>query len=61
MKFEINRLAILEAAKNAARVAPVGTPADVLNGILIESNEDSREVFLTATNHAASIQQKVIA
>jgi DNA polymerase-3 subunit beta len=60
MKFEINRLTMLEAAKNAARVAPVGASVDVLNGILVEGN-DSGEVFLTATNFEVSIQQKVAA
>lgn len=59
MKFEINRLDMLEAAKNAARVAPTGAPVDVLNGILIESNDDTAEVFLTATNFETSIQQKL--
>lgn len=59
MKFEINRLDMLEAAKNAARVAPTGAPVDVLNGILIEGNDDTAEVFLTATNFETSIQQKL--
>jgi len=59
MKLEINRLEMLTAARNAARVAPARSPVDVLNGILVESNDDTGEVFLTATNHEVSIQQKV--
>lgn len=59
MKFEINRLEMLEAAKHAARVAPVRAPVDVLNGILVESIDDVSDVFLTATNFEVSIQQKV--
>jgi len=61
MKFEINRMEMLMAAKNAARVAPNRSPVDVLNGILVEGNDDSGEVFLTATNYEVSIQQKVTA
>jgi DNA polymerase III sliding clamp (beta) subunit (PCNA family) len=52
---------MLGAAKHAAQVAPVGAPVEVLNGILVESNEDTGEIFLTATNHDVSIQQKVTA
>jgi DNA polymerase III sliding clamp (beta) subunit (PCNA family) len=61
MKLEVNRLVMLEAAKNAARVAPTKSPVEILNGILIESNGDAGNVFLTATNLEASIQQKLIA
>jgi len=61
MKLEINRLEMLAAAKNAARVAPHRSPVDVLNGILVESNDDTGEVFLTATNHEVSIQHKITA
>lgn len=50
MRFEINRLEMLAAAKNAAKVAPTKAPVDVLNGILLECNDDVSEVFLTATN-----------
>jgi len=61
MKFEVERLAMLAAAKNAARVAPSGPHSEVINGILLESNDDTREVYVTATNHEVSIQQKVMA
>ena len=61
MKMEVNRLEMLAAAKNAARVAPHRSHVEVLNGILVESNDDTGEVFLTATNHEVSIQQKVTA
>ena len=61
MKFEINRKTMLEAAKNVAKIAPSSSPVDVLNGILIESNEETGEVYLTATNYEISIQQKVMA
>lgn len=61
MRFEINRMEMLAAAKNAAKVAPVRAPIDVLNGILVECSEDTAEVFLTATNYSVSIQQKVCA
>ena len=61
MKFEIDRLAMLDAAKNAAKVAPSRELIDVLNGILVEGSNDTSEVFMTATNHEVSIQQKVIA
>ena len=59
MKFEINRLEMLKAAKNAARVAPTGAPVEVLNGIFIESDEDSGHIFMTATNLETAIQYKV--
>jgi len=59
MKIEINRLEMLAAAKNAARVAPHRSHVDVLNGILVEGSDETGEVFLTATNHEATIQQKV--
>ena len=54
-------MAMLEAARNTAKVAPSNSPIDVLNSILIESNEDTGEVHLTATNYEVSIQQKVMA
>jgi DNA polymerase III sliding clamp (beta) subunit (PCNA family) len=59
MKFEICRLEMLEAAKNAARVAPSLNQTEVLKGILIECDEDAGEVVMTATNFEQSIQQKI--
>lgn len=59
MKFEVNRLEMLEVAKKAARVAPLKAPLEVLNGILLESREDSGDLFMTATNLEVSIQQKM--
>ena len=59
MKFEANRLIMLDAAKSAVRVAPSYAHAEILSGILIESNEDTGEVYMTATNHELSIQQKI--
>ena len=61
MQIEINRLELLAAAKNAARVAPSASPMDILNGILVETNDDTGEIFLTATNYEQSIQQKITA
>ena len=61
MKLEINRQAMLEAAKTVAKVAPTNAPVDVLNGVLVECNEDTGEVYMTATNYEVSIQQKVTA
>jgi len=61
MNFDVNRLAMLEAVKNVDKVAPSNSPVELLKGILIESNEDTGEVYLTATNHEVSIQQKVMA
>jgi len=61
MKIQINRLAMLEAAKNVAKVAPSNAPIDVLRGVLVESNSNTGEVLLTATNHEVSIQQKIMA
>lgn len=61
MIFEANRLIMHEAAKNAARIAPSHSHSEVLNGILVESNDDTGEVYMTATNHEVSIQQKIIA
>jgi DNA polymerase-3 subunit beta len=52
---------MLEAVKSAAKVAPSNPPVDVLKGILVESNGDTGEVYLTATNYEVSIQQKVMA
>lgn len=60
MKFEVNRLMMLEAAENATGVAPSNSAVEVLNGILVECNDDTGEVFLTATNHEVSIQQKIM-
>jgi len=59
MRFEINRKIMLEAAKTVAKVAPLNSPVELLNGILVECNDDTGEVFLTATNYEVSIQQKV--
>jgi len=50
---------MLEASRNVAKVAPTGSHSDVINGVLVESNEDTGEVYLTATNHEVSIQQKI--
>jgi len=61
MKIEINREIMLEAAKNVARVAPTSMSVDIIKGVLVESNSDTGEVFLTATNHEVSIQQRVSA
>ena len=59
MKFEINRTEMLEAAKNAAKVVPTKASVDILNGILVEGNDSTNEVFMTATNFEISIQLKV--
>jgi len=50
-----------EAAKNIAKVALTNSPIPELNEVLIECNEDTGEVFLTATNHEVSIQYKLAA
>jgi len=59
MKIEINRQVMLEAARTVARVAPTNSPVEALNGILVEGDSETGEVFLTATNYEVSIQQKV--
>jgi len=59
MKFEANRQLMLEAAKNVAKIMPSNAPVDVLNGILVECNDDTGEVHMTATNYEVSIQQKI--
>ena len=59
MQIEINRIETLAAAKKAAKVAPSASPIEVLNGILVESNDESEDVYMTATNHEQSIQMKV--
>ena len=59
MEFEVNRIAMLEVAKNAGQVVPVRSNIDVLNGVLVESDEHTNEVILTATNFDISIQHKV--
>ncbi|MCL1842801.1 MAG: hypothetical protein FWF79_03230 [Defluviitaleaceae bacterium] len=61
MKFEANRQSMLEAAKCVARVAPSTSTTEILRGILVEGDEDTGEIHLTATNHEASIRQKFIA
>ena len=61
MKIEINRTAMLEAAKNVAKIAPTNAPVPLLNGVLIEGNEDTGEVYMTATNYEVSIQHKLMA
>ena len=58
MKFEINRLAMLQAAQNMARVAPAKSPVEFLTGVLVEADEDTGDVLTTATNTESSIQQK---
>ncbi|MCL2047385.1 MAG: hypothetical protein FWG87_01545 [Defluviitaleaceae bacterium] len=59
MKFEVNRLAMLEAAKSMAKIVPTNAPVNELNNILIEANDSTGEVFLTATSYEVSIQQKI--
>ena len=61
MKFEINRFAMLEAARSVSKVAPTTTHMPILRGVLVESNEDAGEVYMTATNHEVSIQHRVTA
>ena len=61
MIFEANRLIMHEAAKNAAKIAPAHAHLEALNGILVESNADTGEIYMTATNHKVSIQQKIVA
>ena len=61
MKFEANRSIMLGAAKSVAKIAPGTSPVEVLNYILIESDENTGEVYLTATNNEVSIRQKVVA
>ena len=61
MRIDINRRAMLEAAKSVAKIAPSNSHTDVINGVLVEGNEDTGEVYMTATNHDVSIQYKLIA
>ena len=61
MIFEVNREVMFEAAKTVARIAPTSSTLDALKGVLVESNGDTGEIFLTATNHEVSIRQKVMA
>jgi len=61
MNFEANRLNMHDAVKNVARIAPAHSHSEVLNGILVECNDDTGEIYMTATNHEVSIQQKIIA
>ena len=61
MKLEVNRLIMLEAAKCVAKIAPSNSPSELLNNIMIEGNDDTGEIILTATNHEVSIIQKIIA
>jgi len=61
MKFEVNRQAMLEAAKSVSKVVPSFATSEILKQMLLESNEDTGEVYMTATNYEVSIQQKVIA
>ena len=61
MNFEVNRLVMLAAAKTITKVAPANSPIRELLGVLMESNSDTGEVFLTSTNHEVSIQQKLMA
>ena len=61
MKFEVNRLSMLEVAESVAKVAPSNSHVNGINGILIEGNETTGEVHLTSTNYEVSIQQKIFA
>jgi len=60
MRFEVDRLTMLEAAKNVAKIAPTSSPVEILNRILVESNDNTGEIYMTATNREVSIQQKVV-
>lgn len=61
MKFEANRLSMLEAAQNVSKIVPHKSTTEILRNVLVESNADVGEIYLTATNHEVSIQQKVSA
>jgi len=61
MRFVVNRLTMLDVAKSVAKVTPSNSYSNVINGVLIECNKDTGEVYLIATNEEVSIQQKVFA
>ena len=61
MIIEINRKLMLEAAKSVAKIAPSNSNVDVLNGILVEGNDNTGAVYMTGTNLEVSIQHKIIA
>lgn len=50
MKFSLNRLDFLRAAKQLCRVAPETNSTDIITGILLEADADNLEVTMTATN-----------
>jgi len=61
MKLEVNRLAMLEAARSVAKVAPSLSKSEMLKKVLLETSDYTGEVYMTATNNQISIQHKVIA
>jgi DNA polymerase III sliding clamp (beta) subunit (PCNA family) len=61
MKLEVNRLTMLEAAKSVGKIVPSLSPTPMLRNILLESSDDTGEIYMTATNHEVSIQYKVAA
>ena len=61
MKFIISRPQLAEAVKNAAKVAPPFSNMEAIKNILIECDESTSEVYLTATNNEASVKIKTSA
>jgi DNA polymerase III sliding clamp (beta) subunit (PCNA family) len=58
MEFTANRLELLEITKKVAKIADDASPIEALRGILIESDSDTGEILMTATNYEASILMK---
>ena len=56
MKLKTDRPALLEAAKTAARIAPTNHAADILKGVLLEADEATGELWLTATNRESTVR-----
>jgi len=55
MQFQVNRLDLLAAVRNAEKVAQHQSKLEIMNGILLEADTTAGEVALTATNFEASI------
>ena len=55
MEFTADRLVLLEMAQKTMRLASESSPLEMLKGIYLESDEDTGEVSMIATNYEAAI------
>ena len=61
MKVEVDRRAMLEAVTKVAKVVPMNSPIKELGTMLVECDDDTGEITLTATNFEVAVRQKFTA